>query len=99
MTGKQITGWATGITATIGAIVLIFWGVPYYLQTQVRALYAAEVAAAGAPAGVTANDAAIQAMQRQLNGMELRMIARDEIQADRDAVIMQYFADKAADGR
>ncbi len=95
MTSKQISTWTAGVIGAGTVIGLALWGVPTYLKSQVHDLYAAEAEAAGIPAGVTTNGAAIQAMQIQLNGIELRMIERDKIQAQRDAVIMQYFADKA----
>lgn len=86
---------STIVGIVVVAVGLVLWGVPYYLKSQVHDLYAAESAAAGAPVGVTNNTATIGAMQLQLNGIEARMIARDQIQAERDAVIMQYFTDKA----
>ena len=96
MTPRKVVSWVGAIIGAGGAITLLFWGVPFYLKSTVHDLYAAEAAAAAAPAGVGTNSGAIAAIQAQLTSMEARMIARDKIQADRDAVIMQYFADKAA---
>ena len=90
------------ISIIIGVIVvgggLVLWGVPYFLKSEVHDLYAAEAKAAPAPSvpqAVIENTAAVKALGTQLAGMENRLIARDKIQAERDAVIMQYFADKA----
>ncbi len=95
---NKVWSWIGGITGLVVLIGAMVWGVPFYLETQIRTLYAAEVVAAGPPsipAAVGENTAAIKAFGEQLDSMDARMIARDQIQAKRDAVIMQYFADKA----
>ena len=76
---SDLVKWISGIIGglTLGGLVL--WGVPTYLKSTVHDLYVAEGEAAGAPAGVTQNEATIHAVQAQLTGIENRMIARDKL--------------------
>lgn len=95
-TGK----WIGSIASAAAAVGIILWGVPYYIKHQVEVEVRAEMAEIGTPAPpaeISQNTATIEAVQSQLSSMEQRMIERDRIQAERDAVIMQFFADKASD--
>ncbi len=83
MTPGKIVG---GITAVLGAIALVLWGVPWYLKGQVHELYEAEKvedARLAPDENPVQNAATINAIQTQLNGIETRMIARD-------ALFMEY---------
>ncbi len=84
----KIIGLASAVLALAG---LVLWGVPSYIQTEVRTRVAAELALTDFGAAKTASDlntASVLAMQTQLTGMEQRMIQRDEF-------IMGYFRDQA----
>ena len=95
---NKFWAWIGGIGGLIVILGAMVWGIPPYLKSTVSDLYAAEAAAAPPPtipAAVVENTAAVKALGEQLGSMDARMIARDQLQAERDAVIMQYFADKA----
>ncbi|MEE8481766.1 MAG: hypothetical protein V3S12_00305 [Acidiferrobacterales bacterium] len=99
MTGKQISAWVGGVIGVFTVIGMTLWGVPHYLKSQVHDLYKAEALEAGpaaVPEAVVENTAVLNALGAQLASMEIRMIERDKIQAERDAVIMQYFANRAS---
>ena len=96
---NKFWAWVGGIGGLLVIVGAMVWGVPHYLKSTVSDLYAAEAEAAPAPSipqAVLDNTAAVKAFGEQLNSVEARMIARDQIQAEKDAVIMQYFADKAS---
>jgi len=89
MTPAKIIG---GISAVAAAVAIVLWGVPYYIHAVVRADVKTELVGTDFAAGkktADANTATLGAIATQLNGIEARMIARDEF-------IMQYFADQAA---
>ena len=75
---------STWIGVVTGFIVLggsIFWGVPSYIQVQVRTQVKAELMENGttiAKEMAAENKAALIAFGGQLESMETRMIARDE---------------------
>ena len=84
-----------GLAIVGAAAALVLWGVPSYIESEVRTRVTAELALTDFGASKTASDAntaAVGAMQTQLNGMETRMIARDEF-------IMGYFRDQAERNR
>ncbi len=82
------------VAATAGSIGILLWGVPYYIGTTVRAQVTAELAALPPdPHPVAATDFAtntekIANIEKVVLRMEQQMILRD-------AVIMDYFKDKA----
>ncbi len=83
------------ITAIIGAALAIaglaFWGVPYYIGSVVRTQVTAELTAAGitdADQTADANTATLGAILIRLDGMEARMIRRDEF-------VLNYFKEQA----
>lgn len=88
----------SGIGVAAAAAALVFWGVPYYIHSVVRDDVKTELAAAGvtdADETADANTATLGAVLIRLDGMESRMIARDEF-------VMNYFkeqADRAAAAR
>jgi hypothetical protein len=84
-----------GIAAVGAAMTIVLWGVPSYIKVQVRTHVAAELQGTDFDAAKDASDlntASVLAMQTQLNGMEQRMIQRDEF-------IMGYFRDQAERNR
>lgn len=84
-----------GISAVGAAVAIVLWGVPSYIKVQVRDQVTLELAGTDLGAAKTASDlntASVLAMQTQLNGMEQRMIQRDEF-------IMGYFRDQAERNR
>lgn len=48
----KIAAWVGSITAIAGSAVTLLWGVPYYIQAQVKAEVAAIVASEGTPEDV-----------------------------------------------
>lgn len=84
-----------GLAVVGAAAALVLWGVPSYIESVVRVRVTAELALTDFGAAKTASDAntaSVLAMQTQLNGMEQRMIQRDEF-------IMGYFRDQAERNR
>jgi len=80
-----------GIAAVGAACAIVLWGVPYYIHTVVREDVSAELKAAGVTDGgetANANTATLGAVLIRLDGMETRMIARDEF-------VMNYFKEQA----
>lgn len=92
---KLTTGKLIGLIAVaLTTVVLVLWGVPYYLKAEVHDLFIAELKASPHP--VTTNDLAAvvavgSAVQLQLTSMETRMIARDKL-------FMDYLKDQANRG-
>ncbi len=76
MPAKILSGIATAVAA--GAVV--FWGVPYYINVQVRAQVTTELTAYGVDAIDTQadnNTAVGAAILLRLDNMETRMVERD----------------------
>jgi len=99
MSWQKLSAWIGAVVAVPSVVAVIFWGLPYYLDHSVDTrfdAYIEKLPEASTDPAVTQNGATIQAVKEQLNSMELRMIERDRIQAERDAVIMQYFQDQAS---
>ena len=100
MSWQRVSAWIAAIVGIPGTVAVILWGVPYFLNHAVDTRfddYVKTMPAVPVPSGIAQNGATINAVKDQLSSMEQRMIERDRIQAERDAVIMQYFADKASD--
>lgn len=79
---QKITAAIAGVATTVGALAAVFWGVPYYIDNQVDAKVAVELADAGIGTTATAastNTATIGAVLNRLDSMENRMIERDKL--------------------
>lgn len=75
----------SGIATAVGALAVILWGVPYYIGSQVRAQVAVELRQHDVPGieeTADGNKATLGAVLTQLEGMETRMIERDQMFID-----------------
>ena len=86
LTDKITVGRVIGGLAAIGAAgAVMFWGVPYYINHQVRGAVANEFDAVGLPniqQTTNGNKAVAGAILNRLEGMEKRMIERDKMFMD-----------------
>ena len=93
-TWQKIAAAIAGVATTAGALGAVFWGVPYYIDRQVDAKVAEELAGAGVSTTKEAanqNKATIGAVLNRLDSMETRMIERDRL-------FMQYLQEQANGG-
>ena len=78
---NKISIWIGIVTGIIVLGGSVFWGVPSYIQVQVRNQVEIELAkndVSAAKAMAEQNKAALTSFGTQLDSMEARMIARDE---------------------
>lgn len=81
-----------GIASVGAAVALVLWGVPYYVSHLASKAFTAQAATSPHPvskAEVATNTTKIDTIESTVLRMEAKMDARD-------AVIMQYFQDRAA---
>jgi len=91
LTSSEVFKWAAGIGSILVLIYAMLWGVPGYLESQVRVLYAAEVSVAGPSQEEKNLIAQMQAVEHRLervedtvNDFSIRFIAYLERQAERN---------------
>lgn len=88
-------GKVIGALITAGAAAgIMFWGVPYYLDSEVSVRVKAELNAlppASVPQAVVDNTAAINSLNTTMQSMETRMIERDRL-------FMEYLQKQAERG-
>jgi len=82
----KIKAWAGALIAIGGVCALSFWGVPYYIGTQVRMHVTDELKQQAVTEAVdavedlaTTNRATLNAINEQLGRMEAAQIRRDEL--------------------
>jgi len=91
LTSKEVFQWAAGIGSILVLIYAMLWGVPSYLESQVRVLYAAEVSSAGPSqeekdllAQMKAVEDRLERVEDSVNDFSIRFIAYLERQAERN---------------
>jgi len=91
LTSKEVFQWAAGIGSILVLIYAMLWGVPGYLESQVRVLYAAEVSGAGPSqeekdllAQMKAVESRLERVEDSVNDFSIRFIAYLERQAERN---------------